>query len=217
MKIGIVPTLYGYSAVAVPHKKGWELHTAVRLNPDLKIQLRGQVLAALAEFAHMLVPWTDTFLVSLFWALWGGVALYLRLARYGEHDPKFIILYGWIMFLFFGDGLFALGRYLYQIPNLRRANKIRKTAGTAIWHECSSSMPTRQPPLEGEDEVDYIERMAEMYPEARPFYDEMLTVEDPIVFRFWPLGLLGVIRYLFAGPKIPRPHVVIELGDVSLW
>ena len=213
MKVGIVPVLWGYSAVVLPpHSGDWELSTPTPLAPDLLIQLRGQILAALSQFSFMMAPWTNILQVNIFWALWGGLALYLRLSRYSEMGWTFVILYGWIMFLFFGDGLFALGRYLNQLRNLKRAKDIRNIE-TFEWVE-NVCMPKRLKPLENETEKAYIERMASLYPELQPYYDEMLIKEPPLAFRFWPLGLGALIVYLFAGPRIPRPHVIVELGDL---
>jgi len=215
MRIGIVPTLYGYSAVVLPPYKGnWELLSPTNLSSELKIQLRGQILAALAAFSHNMTPWTNMLKVAIPWAIWGGAALYMRLVRYMEMDLKFVILYGWIMFLFFGDGLFALGRFLYQIPNLLRARSIRKHIASGKWTTVESEMPQR-PMLLLDDmtEKEYIEMVMNLYPQTEPFYEEMLTKEPPLAFRYWPLGLRELVVYLFVGPRIPPPHVVIELGD----
>lgn len=215
IRIGVVPTLHGYSAVVLPPYHGdWELSSPKPLAPDLLIQLRGQILSALSQFSFKMAPWTNILSVSLFWALWGGTALYLRLARYSEMGWKFVILYGWIMFLFFGDGLFSLGRFINQIPNLRRAKSIRDKAADSEWVETTDT-PQRIFPLQTETEQEYIERMVDAYPELKPYYDEMLIKEPPLVFSLWPLGLLGIVRYLFIGPRIPRPHIVIELGDLQ--
>jgi len=214
MKIGIVPTLYGYSAVVLPPYKGnWELLSPVNLSSELKIQLRGQILAALAAFSHTMTPWTNMLRVALPWAIWGGTALYMRLVRYMEMDLKFVILYGWIMFLFFGDGLFALGRFFYQLPNLLRARSIRKHVASGEWSVGEGRMPTRPISRENDTEREYMDRVAKVYPQTRPYYEEMLTKEQPLAFRYWPLGLRELVVYLFVGPRIPPPHVVIELGE----
>ncbi|MCK4816789.1 hypothetical protein KA005_13545 [bacterium] len=214
MRIGIVPTLYGYSAVVLPPYKGnWELLSPVNLSSELKIQLRGQILAALAAFSHSMTPWTNMLKVALPWAIWGGTALYMRLVRYMEMDLKFVILYGWIMFLFFGDGLFALGRFIYQSPNLYRAWNIRRNIASENWAIVENEIPKRPTPLENETEREYIDRVADKYPETQPFYKEMVTKEQPLAFRYWPLGLRELVVYLFVGPRIPPPHVVLELGE----
>ena len=216
MKVGIVPTLYGYSAVVLPpYKGGWELLSPLSLANELKIQLRGQILAALSSFSFSMLPWTNILVVSLFWALWGGTSLYLRLSRYAEIDIKMVILYGWIMFLFFGDGLFALGRYINQIPNLRRAKNIRDKSARGAWLISDVAMPKRFAPLKGETEKEYIARASDLFPNTRPFYEEMLVKEPPLAFRMWPLGLLAIIRFLFIGIRIPRPHVIVELGTLE--
>ena len=59
-----------------------------------------------------------------------------------------------------------------------------------------------------------MDRITTTYPQVKPFYDEMLTIEQPLAFRMWPLGLLELVRYLFIGPRIPPPHIVIELGNI---
>ncbi len=215
MKIGIVPTLYGYSAVVLPPYKGdWELLSPTNLSSELKIQLRGQILAALAAFSHTMTPWTNTLKVALPWAIWGGTALFMRLARYMEMGLKFVVLYGWIMIFFFGNGLFALGRFLYQLPNLFRARQIRHNVALGDWTISDVKMPDRMLLLlDDMTEKEYIEMVMSLYPQTKPFYEEMLTKEPPLAFRFWPLGLRELVVYLFVGPRIPPPHVVIELGD----
>ena len=214
MRIGVVPTLYGYSAVVLPpYKGGWELLSPLSLAPDLKVQLRGQILAALSSFSFSMLPWTKMLGVSLFWALWGGTALFLRLSRYAAIDLKMVVLYGWIMFLFFGDGLFALGRFITQIPNLRRAKDIQDKVAKESWLISEIKMPERPQALENETELAYINRVSELHPITQPFYEEMLIKEPPMAFRMWPLGLLAIIRFLFIGIRIPRPHIIVELGD----
>ena len=216
MKVGIVPTMYGYSAVVLPPYKGdWELLSPVHLTREMKIQLRGQILAALSSFSFSMLPWTNMLVVSLFWALWGGTSLYLRLSRYAEIDIKMVILYGWIMFLFFGDGLFALGRFISQIPNLRRAKNIRDKATQGAWLVSDVAMPERLASLQNETEKEYIARTSSFFPNTQAFYDEMLVKEPPLAFRMWPLGLLAIIRFLFIGIRIPRPHIIVELGTLE--
>lgn len=215
MKIGIVPTKYGYSAVALPPYDGdWSLASPVELSDDMQTQLRGQILHELSKYCQMLAPWIGQVLVAIPWALWGAVILYMRLSTYMEYNPSTVLLYGWIMFLFFGDGLWALGRALYQFAHLKQVTKITNWSAKGQWRPNVDLIPER---MDAGDmsEREYIDFMATRHPQLIPYYKEIMRREPPLVFTWWPRGLLGFIRMLFIGPRIPKPTLIFELGDLK--
>lgn len=214
MNIGIVPTKYGYNAVAVGKYNGrWNVYTPIHIDAELEIIFKQEILRKLAIWTHLLSQWRGQGKIALIWATWGGLALYLRLSNYASMGGwKTIALYGWIMFLFFGDGVWALGRFLYQLPNLFRAWQVGRIKDIEIQYG-TLHVPNG---LAGNlSEMEYIQEMMKLAPSLKPYYDEMLRKEPPLAFSLWPLGLLGYVRYLTQGPRIPRPALVVELGKID--
>ena len=217
MKVGIIPTKYGYNAVALPPYNGkWEIYTPIPIDAELELIFKSEILRKLATYVHMLSQWRGQTFVVLPWALWGGIALYMRLSNYASVGGwKTIALYGWIMFLFFGDGVWALGRWINQLPNLFRAwqvgrmKKIEITYHNKDWKIWYGVQQAKM------SEHEFIKAMKQLYPEFIPYYDEMLRKEPPLAFSLWPLGLLGYVRYLTMGPRIPLPSLVVELGKIG--
>lgn len=216
MKVGIVPTKYGYSAVALPPYTGrWDLETPVLLTEGQLVKLRGQILHKLAIYCHSLTPWTGLLFTAFLWMVFGGIALYMRLSNYMNIGGiKMIALYGWIMFLFFGDGLWAFGRTVHQIRNLWHARKIRNTLAKGEWYANPVTWGGRIDASEV-SERDYIEHTKFGVPATEPYYKEMMRTEPPLAFSWIPLGLLGIVRFLLLGPRIPRPAVVVEMGRLE--
>ena len=218
MKVGIVPTKYGYSAVALPPYRGdWELRSPVKLTDEQKIILRGQILHQLAIYAHQMTPWTGLLLTAFLWMIFGGIALYLRLSNYVDIGGwKMIALYGWIMFLFFGDGLWAFSRTVHQARNLFHAWFIRNKLAKGKWVEKDCPWDIRLTWSRVEmTERECIDWYVDREVTFRAYYKEMLRTEPPLAFSAWPLGLLGTIRYLFQGIRFYRPAIVVEMGRLG--
>jgi hypothetical protein len=214
MKIGIVPTKYGYNAVAIgKYDSNWGIYTPVPIDSELELIMKSEILRKLAIWTYMLSGWRGQWKLVIPWALWGGLALYLRMSNYASMGGwKVIALYGWIMFLFFGDGVFALGRWINQIPNLFRAWQIGRIKDIEIEYHELDCANIWGPPKSDLSEIEFIKEAGNLWPETRPYYAEMLRKEPPLAFSLWPLGLLGYVRYLTVGPRIPRPALVVELG-----
>ena len=217
MKVGIVPTKYGYSAVALPPYRGdWELRSPVKLTDEQRIILRGQILHQLAIYAHQLTPWTGLLFTAFLWMIFGGIALYLRLSNYVDIGGwKMIALYGWIMFLFFGDGLWAFSRTVHQLRNLFHAWFIRNQVARGRWKEENADWGPAMKLDPDTPERVFVEKHMDFYKPAKPYYQEMLRTELPLAFSIWPLGLLGMVRYLFQGIRFYRPAVVVEMGRLE--
>lgn len=213
MKIGIVPTKHGYNAVVLPPYKGdWELYAPENFfSPGLFAQLRSQILQKLAEYAHEHRHWQKRLFVSLPWAAWSIASL--ALTSLWTMGLKYSVLYGWIRFFFFGDGIWALTQTLYQLPGLLRSKQIKDHAAKGKW-KVVGKMPTRKI-LDSLSEREYIQRMSEIYPETKEFYAEMLRVDPPFVQAVFPLGISGLVKRLFLGPTIPKPSVIIDLGRME--
>lgn len=212
MRVGIVPTKHGYNAVVLPpFDSDWRLESPVVIPRDARTQLRGQILHALANYKQtvQLPPLP----IILAWAAWGTAALYLRLAYYWENAPRFVFLYGWIMFFFFGDGLFMLTRWLFNLRHTRHTRKIGKIKVDTPWqHEARDWHDIRGTAQLGERA--FIDTMIARYPDAAPFYREMLREEPALFLSMIPLGLVGMIKWLFLGPKFYRPALVFDLGKL---
>lgn len=221
MKIGCVPTKYGYSAVALPgnYNGDWELDTPLQLPIDMLVQLRGQILHKLALYCHSIKPYACLKMV-IFWGAWSALAFGLGIFRLWTIAPKYLVLYGWIRIFFFGDGLFMLARSLCHLKALVDVRRIREGAALGEWISTDVEMPLR---TEGaanyqdrpRSEENYIKTMSAFYPVTAPYYDEMLREEPPWVFSAWPLGVIGWLRRMFVGPRTPRPVLVFELGELQ--
>jgi hypothetical protein len=217
MKVGVVPTKYGYTAVALPPYTGdWELYTPFDLPEEVLIQLRGQILHKLAIHSHRLVPWTGQAKVALPWAIMGGLALYLRMSNYMSLGGiKTIALYGWIMFLFFGDGIWALMRFIYQLENLFLKWQIKNRVARGEWVAKGCEWAGVADWDYQKSEREFIDEFISIAPETKPYYNEILRIEPPLVFSVVPLGILGYIKYLTRGPRLPRPALIFELGRLE--
>jgi len=215
MKIGIVPTKYGYSAVALPPYDGdWELSTPIELPHDVKVQLHGQILHKLAIYCQEFKPWM-AWKAVIPWAVWGGLAMYLRWSRLWKASPKFLLLYGWVMLFFFADGLRLLIQHLYHYKGLIDAYRIREGAALGKWVSTDVEMPRRIETDSTLNEQEYIEVVRKLCPQTEPYYAEMLREEEPFLFSVHPLGFIGFLRRMFLGPKIPRPGLICDLGTLD--
>jgi hypothetical protein len=217
MRVGIVPTKAGYSAVVLPKtvtESGWELEVpAVALSPDLLLQLKAQITQDLAEYCEEMSTWMGQFWISLLWAAWGLLAL--GVSSMWKFGLRTALLYGWIRVLFFGDGVWALSKYLCHLKGLRRAQWLRKhLAGGDNWWVMSRRLdfPVREHLPRHASETDVIEYAQEWFPEVDVYYSRMQEKQAPWVFRYIPLGFLGFIKRLAIGPKIVLPRMVYELG-----
>jgi hypothetical protein len=78
MRVGVVPTKAGYSAVCLPpYGNDWHITTPIMLSTDQLAQLRGQILHRLAEYCQLISQWRATLWVAIPWAAWGIAALAL--------------------------------------------------------------------------------------------------------------------------------------------
>jgi hypothetical protein len=156
------------------------------------------------------MPWTSKIPVMIPWGIWGTAALALRLGRYFEYGLETVVLYGWIMFFFFGDGLFALIQTLTHLPAILRSRKIQKNAAKGKW--VWSFLTSYADSLPDSSEREFIAHAMKQEPGLSEFYEEMLRKEPPFIHRLLPLGFTGWIKRLFLGPVIPMPSLVFELG-----
>lgn len=216
MKIGVVPTKYGYSAVALPPYDGdWRVSSSVKIPHDLFIQLRGQILNRLAEYCHDLSGWTGQLPVAIPWAIMGILAI--ALCSLWKLGFKYIGLYMWVRFFFFFDGVWLLTKYITHWRGLRDAKQIREKIVRGQWVFVNTDMPKQF--IDHADltitEREYISEMMHRYPQTMPYYKEMLRVEEPWLFSAAPLGATGLIRFLLCGVRVPRPTLVFELGELK--
>lgn len=225
MKIGVIPTKYGYSAIALPPYDGnWELSTPVKLPYDVLVQLRGQILHKLALYCQSLSVW-QVWKIVLPWAAWGGLAMYFRWARLLDSGIKFLLLYGWVMLFFFADGIRLLAQLLCHTRGLIDAYRIREGAATGQWVSTREGFrgDNLMPSIEDTayhvnpeaSERGFIQTCQALYPVAKPYYDEMLREEPPFLFSAYPLGFFGYLHRMFVGPRYPRPGLIFELGDLQ--
>ena len=215
MKIAVIPTQSGnYNAVALPPYGGnWELSTPVELSNDLLIQLKAQILQKLALYCYKFSGWKGQLPVLLPWALWGLTAL--ALCSLWTLGLKYIILYMWIRLFFFFDGVWSLSRLLFHLKGIIKAKKIR---GNAASSQLVVSIDDKMPRSDGINQLserEYIKNIMETYPQTKPYYEEMLRTEEPWVFSIFPLGLTGLLRRMFIGPKIPLPTLIFDLGKLE--
>lgn len=215
MRIGVVPTKYGYSAVCLgPFDDGkWELSSPKFVSEEHLLQLRSQIAHRLAEWCQQLSLWRFTLPVAIPWAAWGLVVLAMYYTTLFNYAPKFIVLYGWIRLFFFGDGIRILTQTLYHLPGVLKAQKVAKRLLTGNWEFSEGyTCPTRLPVLQDETETEYILRRRRNYPDTAPFYDVMLEKRPPAIFDWFPLGVVGWLRNFFLGPHYRFPVMVFELG-----
>lgn len=218
MRIGVVPSKYGYVAVCLaPFDDGkWELESPVPISSEHLLQLRSQIAQRLAEWCQQLSPWHFTLPVAIPWAAWGLVVLAMYYTSLMSIAPKYIILYGWIRLFFFGDGLQVLTTTLYHLPGVLKTQKIARRLLTGNW-ELSGELilPYRTEAMPGESETIYILRQKLNYPDAAPFYEAMLEERPPAIFDWYPLGMAGWLRNFFLGPRYRLPPMVFEMGTLE--
>jgi len=218
MRIAVLPTKYGYSAVALPPYGGdWELFSPMKLPHDLMIQLRGQILYRLAQYCSDLSVWTGQLPLAILWAGWGIWAL--AISSLWSYGTRYWILYGWIRFLFFGGGIWLLGKTLAHMRGLLRTRRIRETIVQGQWvitvdgaiqkEEVDNTM------TEVCTEREYIQYVLANFPQLKPYYDEMLRVEEPWLFSAAPMGVGGLIKYLLTGVRVPMPALIFDLGELK--
>jgi hypothetical protein len=61
-------------------------------------------------------------------------------------------------------------------------------------------------------ERQFIEFMITQFPRLTLWYEQLLKVEKPLVFRYYPLGFIGFLRQMLVGPIIPVPPLIFEMG-----
>jgi hypothetical protein len=214
MKIGIVGTQSGYSAVCLsPYKGDFELLTPVPLSEDMLLQLRAQILQRLAEYCSKFTIWEGQLLIAIPWAIWS--ILCLAVCSLWKLGMQFVLLYMWIRFLFFADGIWALSKILVHFKGLRDTQQIKESAAKAKWIFSPTKMPSRAEIVVGETEREYIQRAIEEYPQTAPFYEEMLRKQPPEIFDRYPLGPLGILKMFLTVPRIRRPILIFDLGRLQ--
>lgn len=221
MKVGIVPTKYGYSAVALgPFDDGkWELETPKHISDEHLLQLRSQIAQRIAEWCQQLSPWRYTLPVAIPWAAWGAVVLAMYYTTIYNIAPKYVLLYGWIRLFFFGDGIRVLTQTLYHLPGVLRARRVAKRLLTGNWdlpHNLTVLLPLRSPPVADETEEEYLRWLRGNYSHTAPYYDAMLEKRPPAIFDWWPLGAVGWLKRFFLGPKFRFPPMIFELGVLEV-
>lgn len=215
MRVVVIPTKFGYSAVALPPLDGkWIIASPRTLPPDLLVQLRAQISHKLAQYCWELSPWTNIWSIALLWAAWGGLAL--GLSSLWNYGLRTALLYGWIRLLFFGNGVWLLSQTVSHWRGLKRARLIRNhlldgdwelDAGLYIPKDTDEMLAGTSP-----TERQFIEFMITQFPHLALWYEQLLKVEKPLVFRYWPLGFTGFLRQMLIGPIIPVPPLCFEMG-----
>lgn len=214
MRVGIVPTKYGYTAVGLPpYDENMNIESVKYMSREMKIQLRGQILQELARYCHDFRSFQNRLGLTFLWALWSFAAL--ATTSLWEAGLKYAVLYGWIRFFFFADGIWLLGQTLRQLRHLRQIKKIANTMHSFGMNEEDLRAPKLLALPEEVTEREFIQAAMEVYPEFEDYYNEMLRVEEPMVFRYWPLGLSGLAKRLFLGPKMVGPRLVFDLGKLE--
>lgn len=222
MRVAVLPVKHGYSAVALGSFDGkWEIGSAKPMPEDLLIQLKGQISHRLAQYCWELAPWTGIWMVALMWAAWGGLSL--GLSSLWDYGLRTTLLYGWIRLLFFGNGIWLLCQTVYHWRGLKRARLIRNHLLDGDW-EVDEEQPRIPDPHtyvvrpalpDTPSEKEYIEFMMKTWPYLLPWYEQLLRVEKPLLFRYYPLGFTGFLRQMLLGPTIPVPPLCFEMGALE--
>ena len=218
MRVAVLPTRFGYTAVGLgPFDGTWQIGSAQPMPEDLLAQLRGQITHKLAQYCWELSPWTGIWAIALAWAAWG--ALSLGLSSLWDYGARTALLYGWIRLLFFGNGIWLLCQTIYHWRGLKRARLVRNHLLDGDWEldddqyippdwqTHNLSAPT--------GEREYIEWMMKQWPHLSPWYEQLLRVEKPLLFRYYPLGFTGFLRQMLLGPTIPAPPLIFEMGQLE--
>ena len=215
MRVGIVPTKYGYSAVCLPpfDDGKWELSSPKHVGDEHLLQLRSQIAHRIAEWCQQLSPWRYTLPVAIPWAAWGAVVLAMYYTTIYNIAPKYVLLYGWIRLFFFGDGIRVLTQTLYHLPGVLRARRVAKQLLTGEWEVIEGlALPSHTVIIPGETEEGYLQWHIPRYPDAALFYEAMLEKRPPAIFDWWPLGVVGWLKRFFLGPKFRFPPMIFEVG-----
>lgn len=215
MKVGVVPTKYGYSAVCLgPFDDGkWEIASAKRISEEHLLQLRSQIAHKLAEWCRLFTPWRYALPIAIPWATWGAIVLGMYYVTMFNYGPKYIVLYGWIRLFFFGDGIRVLTQTLYHLPGVLKSRRVAKQLLTGTWEPLKGlTLLPRLSSTSGETETEYIWCGMKYCPDAIPFYEAMLEERPPAIFDWHPLGMVGWLRVFFLGPKFRFPVMVFEMG-----
>lgn len=213
MQLAVIPTKFGHSAVVLgPFDGTWEISSHDPLPEDLLIQLKGQISHKLAQYCWEISPWTNVWLIALLWAAWGGLAL--GLSSLWDYGLRTALPYGWIRLLFFGNGVWLLCHVIYHWRGLRRARLIRNHLLDGDWIDGYLYIPktNSEPGNPDATERRLVELAIRVYPHLAPWYEQLLKVEKPLVFRYWPLGMGGFLRQMLLGPEIPVPSLIFEMG-----
>jgi hypothetical protein len=220
MRVAILPTKFGYSAVALgPFDGTWQIGSAEPMPEDLLIQLRAQISHRLARYCWELSPWTGIWMIALLWAAWGGLSL--GLSSLWDYGVRTALLYGWIRLLFFGNGMWLLCQAVSHWRGLRRARLIRNHLLDGDWemdeglYIPSHTQVVFPTPPDTLSEKGYVKFMMETWPALSPWYEQLLRVEKPLLFRYYPLGFFGFLRQMLVGPIIPVPPLCFEMGTLG--
>ena len=216
MEIGIVPTKYGYAAVAAHQSlfDGEELtiHSPVPLPDDLKVQLLGQFSDEAARYLWAVGRWEHIGLTALVWAALGVAAI--AVSSLWAYGWQLIVLYGWVRLWFLGDGIWLLLQFLARIPHRRRAQRLRRLCRA---HPRVMIQP-RWPRLDAVNsalaEVECLRDLSERFPALAPFYAQMLRIEPPALLERQPLSAGGRIRNLLLGYPLRLPRMIWYVGEL---
>ena len=218
MRVAVLPTKFGYSATALgPFDGTWQIAAAKPMPEDLLVQLKGQISHKLAQYCWALAPWTGIWAVALIWAAWGTLSL--GLSSLWDYGLRTALLYGWIRLLFFGNGAWLLSQTICHWRGLRRARLIRHHLLEGDWElDEELYIPPRSRVVFSTDtlsEKEHVELLMKAWPQLVPWYEQMLRVERPLIFRYYPLGFVGFLRQMLVGPIIPVPPLCFEMGTLE--
>jgi hypothetical protein len=215
MKVGLVPNACnGYSAVLLDDGDYGEIdfdcHLKHGLEPGLQAQVVGELRHCLLSFCWRLRAWYGQWATILAWAAVSAVVLGTQ--KLWSYGAKTAVMYGWIYWLFFGDGLMALSQLLCHAGALRRAKAIRKGLSKAT--EVRYSVFFDRPPAReaGESEAEFTTARAAGDEWWAPYYAEMSAKRPRSLAGFLPNRLTLLLQILFVGPLVPRPRFAMEIG-----
>jgi len=213
MQVAIIPTKFSFVAVALgPFDGTWKVASSKPLPEDLLVQLKGQISHKLAQYCWETSPWSGIWGIALLWAAWGALAL--GLSNLWDYGLRTALLYGWIRILFFGNGIWLLCHTIYHWRGLKHARLIRNHLLDGEWVIGGPRIPKTDEMFAGlhPTERQFVKFMIVEFPRLAPWYEQLLKVEKPKVFRYFPLGAAGFLRQMLLGPEIPVPSLIFEVG-----
>jgi hypothetical protein len=218
MEVGIIPNAHGGSSAVFLddgdyHEINFDCHGEHPLPPDLEAQVVGELRHSLLSYCWRLRAWYGQWWIAVAWALVSLVVLGTQ--RLWSYGAKTALLYGWIYFLFFFDGGFALSRLLWHARALRRAQAIREGLAqkTKVRYRVFFARPfARQA---GESELGFATARAGDNGWWAPYYAEMLAERPRLLAGFLPNRFTLLLQMLFVGSWVSRPRFAMELGEVK--